>query len=973
MREETIFIEALDKEDPAERAAFLDQACAGDPALRERIEKLLLRHEETGGPLDAAPPTVDDPLRAGPGTVIGPYKLIQEIGEGGMGTVWMAQQTAPIKRLVALKVIKPGMDSKQVLARFEAERQALALMDHPSIARVLDAGTAPGGRPFFVMELVKGVPLTRYCDEHRLTPKQRLELFIPVCQAIQHAHQKGVIHRDIKPSNVLVALYDGKPVPKVIDFGIAKATGQQLTEHTLVTGFGAVVGTLEYMSPEQAELNQLDIDTRSDIYSLGVLLYELLTGSTPLERKRLKEAALLEMLRVIREEEPPRPSMRLSTTEELPSVAANRGLEPKKLSSLVRGELDWIVMKALEKDRNRRYETANALASDVQRYLADEAVHACPPSAWYRLRKLARRNKVPLLTAAVIAVTLVSGTVVSAWQALRATEANRRMQDNLELSLGALDEIYLSVLESLLPRELEAEPENQDLLIKALGFYEKFAQRNQADPNIWREVAKAYNRAGDLHTRLGHYDQALVALDREGEVITRLIVDSPADSELTFSLAKMHGLKGNAYQLQRELVNEGSHQARAAQIEFQKGIDLLEPLVKKSAVEAKYRETLANLHNDLGMCLRDDDDSEKAELHYRQAIEVRGPMVKEADDLASKLFYMQQSAMTHINLGVLLNLTGRLDEAEKVNRQALDLISEVNTRAVALRGYKRGRLPGFANARHVPGDLAHAHYTLGNTLRFKGQSSAAEKEFRQAVDFQAQAVEDWPRHMRDRTFLAYFRCYYGTLLFEGGKRPEAFQQFRQSIGLYRQLQKESKRELANSEKFIDCLWFMGDLLFAEGDREAASPYYREARDLLEKEEKQNAHFGSELAWFLLACPDPAFRDPARALELAKKSVARSEGKDGNLWNTLGVAQYRLGDWQAALDSLEKANRLRGERQAEDWFFLTMAQWQIGQKEVAQASYNRAVKLLSVYEYPPVELSRWRAEAAELLGLKEPKK
>src|SRR5947199_5007608 len=284
-----------------------------------------------------------------PGTVIGSYKLLQQIGEGGMGTVWMAQQTEPVKRLVAVKLIKAGMDSKQVIARFEAERQALALMDHANIARVLDAGTSSASRPYFVMDLVKGVPITRYCDEHHLTPRRRLELFIPVCQAVQHAHQKGIIHRDLKPSNVLVALYDGKPVPKVIDFGVAKAAGQSLTEKTLVTSFGAIVGTLEYMSPEQAEINQLDIDTRSDVYSLGVLLYELLAGSPPFTRKGLEKAGMLEMLRVIREEEPPRPSARLSTTEELPSIAANRGLEPRKLSTLVRGELDWVVMKALEK------------------------------------------------------------------------------------------------------------------------------------------------------------------------------------------------------------------------------------------------------------------------------------------------------------------------------------------------------------------------------------------------------------------------------------------------------------------------------------------------------------------------------------------------------------------------------------------------------------------------------------------------
>ena len=293
------------------------------------------------------------------------------------------------------------MDSRQVIARFEAERQALAMMDHVNIARVLDAGATESGRPYFVMELVHGVPITKYCDDNHLTPRQRLELFVPVCQAIQHAHQKGIIHRDIKPSNVMVTLYDGKPVPKVIDFGVAKATEQKLTERTLFTQYGTLVGTLEYMSPEQAEMSALGVDTRSDIYSLGVLLYELLTGSTPLSHKRLKEAAFAEILRLIREEEPPRPSTRLSDSgEALASISAKRHTEPAKLTKLVRGELDWIVMKTLEKDRNRRYETAKDFAADVQRYLGDEPVQACPPSAGYRLRKFARRNKRALATAA---------------------------------------------------------------------------------------------------------------------------------------------------------------------------------------------------------------------------------------------------------------------------------------------------------------------------------------------------------------------------------------------------------------------------------------------------------------------------------------------------------------------------------------------------------------------------------------------
>src|SRR5215469_1733949 len=343
----------------------------------------------------------------GPGTHIGPYKLLQQLGEGGFGIVYMAEQDKPVHRRVALKVIKPGMDSVQVIARFEAERQALAMMEHQNIAKVFDAGTTDSGRPFFVMEIVHGVPITKYCDDNHLAVRERLALVVPVCKAIQHAHQKGIIHRDLKPSNVLVCLSDGQPVPKVIDFGVAKAAGQPLTEKSLVTGFGAVVGTPEYMSPEQAEVNQLDIDTRSDVYSLGVLLYELLAGSPPFTRKELGPGGVLEMLRVIREQEPTKPSAKLSTAEGLPTLAANRGTEPAKLARLVRGELDWIVLKALEKDRARRYETANGFALDVQRYLADEPVLACPPSVGYRLRKFARRNKGRLAVAALVLFFLV--------------------------------------------------------------------------------------------------------------------------------------------------------------------------------------------------------------------------------------------------------------------------------------------------------------------------------------------------------------------------------------------------------------------------------------------------------------------------------------------------------------------------------------------------------------------------------------
>ncbi len=428
-RVQAVFL-AVAEQDAPDRVTLLDRECGSDAELRQRVEALLQAHDDPGSFLDQATgelgPTIDLPITEKPGTVIGPYKLLQQIGEGGFGVVYMADQSEPVKRRVALKIIKPGMDTRQVIARFEAERQALAMMDHPNISKVFDAGTTDSGRPYFVMELVKGVPITQFCDEKQLTPRQRLELFVPVCQALQHAHQKGIIHRDIKPSNVLVAKYGDQAVPKIIDFGIVKAIEQQLTEKTLFTQFGQIVGTIDYMSPEQAELNQFDVDTRSDIYSLGVLLYELLTGETPFDRQRLRSAAFDEMLRIIREEEPPKPSLRLTTSESLASIAANRQMEPKKLSSLVHGELDWIVMKALEKDRTRRYETANGFAADIQRYLSDEPVEACPPSSWYRLKKLARRNRVGLATTFLVAMSLLVGTGVSIWQALKVTEAHKK-------------------------------------------------------------------------------------------------------------------------------------------------------------------------------------------------------------------------------------------------------------------------------------------------------------------------------------------------------------------------------------------------------------------------------------------------------------------------------------------------------------------------------------------------------------------
>ena len=436
---ESIFAAVVALTAPEERAAYLDRACAGDPALRDRLESLLRAHHRAGHLLDR--PAPDGPDRTGlhvPATAIGAviagrYKLLEEIGEGGMGTVFVAEQTQPVRRKVAVKLIKPGMDSKSVLARFEAERQALAMMDHPNIAKVLDGGLTEAGRPFFVMEYVKGVPITEYCDATRLSVTERLELFVQVCQAVQHAHQKGIIHRDLKPSNILVAPYDGTPVPKVIDFGLAKAMHHSLTERTLHTAHETVLGTPRYMSPEQAQLNNLDVDTRSDIYSLGVLLYELLTGTTPLDAQRYKEAAWDEVRRIIREEEPPRPSTRLSSANTLPSLAACRHMEPAGLTKLVRGELDWIVMKSLEKDRNRRYETATGFAADVLRYLSGEAVQAHPPSTAYRVKKFVRRHKGQVIAASLVLFALLAGMAGTSLGLVEAKrqEAEARRQEGI--------------------------------------------------------------------------------------------------------------------------------------------------------------------------------------------------------------------------------------------------------------------------------------------------------------------------------------------------------------------------------------------------------------------------------------------------------------------------------------------------------------------------------------------------------------
>jgi serine/threonine protein kinase/tetratricopeptide (TPR) repeat protein len=886
-----IFLTAIEEHTPEQWPAFLDKACAGDVQLRAEVEKLLLARTEMGSfheaPRPAPVATIEEPIGEPPGTVIGPYKLIQEIGEGGMGTVYMAQQTEPVKRLVALKLIKPGMDSRQVIARFEAERQALALMDHPNIAKVLDAGTAPTGRPYFVMELVKGAPLTKYCDEHRLTPRQRLELFVPVCQALQHAHQKGIIHRDIKPSNVLVALYDGKPVPKVIDFGVAKAAGQQLTERTLVTGFGAVVGTLEYMSPEQAEMNQLDIDTRSDIYSLGVLLYELLTGSTPLDKKRLKEAAMLEVLRIIREEEPPKPSTRLSTTDELPSVAANRNLEPKKLSGLVKGELDWIVMKCLEKDRNRRYETANGLAVDLLRYLADEPVQACPPSTWYRFRKLVRRNKRTVAVVVMMLMLALAGTAVSTWQAVRATLAEEQTSDALTQTREALDALTEDVVETMFTKQPKLGEKEKAFLRKLLGFYEKFTQQSlqSAEARFFR--AKSYYTVAHLRGLLGEHRDAVAGFRQAESLLEKLLAEFPEEAQYRHKLARAQGNLGV------ELAKLGNQPD--ADTAFRRGIALRTKLVDDFPEDLKYQLELANNYNDLGFLRELQRNYPEAEGNYRVALDLKEKIVAAApaDD--------QPKYQTELARG--LTVLGQLARKQEKYAQS----EQIFRRAVEMHEKQMGK--GGDTPRERQG-LANCYSGLGIALAELKRMPEAEKTFRQALEVRRKLTDDYPGVLEYRRELANASGDFAYFLTLQKKQAAAEGPYRQTLELRNAIVAQTgavpvyRVELAKSHH--DLAWVLS---VTSRPKEAESEW-RAALELWQK-----------LARDLPKVPD--FQD---GLAGTLTNLAKLHNQRGNFKAALTLLEKARTHSQAALDGRPKDP---GFRESYRDHLVAMAQSRLG--------------------------------------------
>jgi serine/threonine protein kinase/tetratricopeptide (TPR) repeat protein len=771
--EKSIFNAARRIVSPEARRRYLAHECGEDPDLHARVEALLRVYDEDSSFLQS--PAVGfggrphDPADEAPGGVIGPYTLVSQLGEGGMGIVYLAEQAQPVRRQVALKIVRPGMDTRQVLARFEAEREALALMDHPNIAKVLDAGIIPAGRSYFVMELVRGAPITRYCDEERLPLRERLGLFMQVCRGVQHAHQKGVIHRDLKPSNVLVRLYDGKPVPKIIDFGLAKATGRKPTDSTLVTQVGFVVGTPEYMSPEQADPRQFDIDTRSDVYSLGVLLYELLTGATPLRREGEKNAGSADILLRIREEEPSRPSARLGQSPELPSIASDRGVEPGRLVGLVRGDLDWIAMKCLEKDRNRRYETADGLARDVERYLRHEPVEASPPGVGYRVRKFARRHRTALATAAAFVLLLFVGAAVSAWQAVRATTAERkavaerdRKEEARRQARQALNKLTDEAVERLLARQARVTEEDRAFLRQVLALHEEFAAAEGDSPESRASVADARFRVGLIRHRLGEFREAEEAFRAAMTLQQTLADEFPDHPDYRSDLARSHIRLGS-------LLRETSRQ-RQAEEAYTTAVGISRKLVDEFPDQPDYRRDLAAAHNNLGNVLMATNRMKEAEDAQRAAVDILRKLTAEPPARPDDRRLL---AICYQNQGNLMFKTNRPRPAEECYLQARDLFHKLADEFPHQPEYRR--------------DLAQLLNNLGPVYVSTQRRPQAEEAFRTAADTLQKLADEYPTRPEYRKLLAGSRANLGNLLTRMKRYPQAEEAYLAARDAYQRL------------------------------------------------------------------------------------------------------------------------------------------------------------------------------------------
>jgi serine/threonine protein kinase len=846
------------------------------------VEALLNVNDRAGSFLEPPAPvapliaTVDEPITERPGTLIGPYKLMEQIGEGGMGLVFVAEQQQPVRRKVALKVMKPGMDTRQVVARFEAERQALALMDHPHIAQVHDGGQTVSGRPYFVMELVKGVPITEYCDQNQVAVRARLELFLAVCQAVQHAHQKGIIHRDLKPSNVLVASHDGQPVVKVIDFGVAKAIGQQLTDKTLYTHFTQLVGTPLYMSPEQAGQSSLDIDTRSDIYSLGVLLYELLTGTTPFAKERFSQVGYDEMRRIIREEEPPKPSTRISTLgQAATTVSTQRKSDAKHLSQLFRGELDWIVMKALEKDRNRRYATANDLARDIERYLHDEPVEACPPSAAYKLRKFAQKYRAPLRVAAAFVFLTVAGgtisTVLIIGQRDEARLQRRQAEANFRKARRAVDDYYTRMSESTLLNHPTLEPLRKRLLQSAVAYYEEFVREHGHDPELQAELVAACFRITNMVYGLGMGEDWLAPFEQGVAVMEDLMGKVP-------DLAALRSLRAGIFRpMATYLPTPRPAEALRA---LEKSRAIWGALVRAHPDVPGFKSDLAFFQGMIGIIrIRQTQHAEAAQSLRHGCDLARQASAASPGTPHYRVMLGMGLALLHQELGEL----GSQREAEEVERRALEV-----TRKLA------ADFPDVPYYREV---LAWSWDQFAHGWQCLGRLREEEEAWRQQLATYDQLTQAFPTVPRFRGRMLLGQQHLAELLWGDGRRAEATELFRKILDQIKRINPEDADALDTGA------WFLATCPEARlRDARRAVDLARRATTLAPQEQD---------SWTTLGAALYRAGDWRAAIEALGKARA---GPEASAWNFLflAMAQAKLGRGDWARRCYDEATVLMGK-------------------------------------------------------------